>query len=335
MQIGGSDQFGNIITGMECFNYVTKELIDPKIHPDKVGPLARPVAFTVPLLTTSGGEKFGKSAGNAVWLDPQMTSPFDLYQASIPYLSIYGRLNKRQFFLRSSDADVERYLKLFTLIPLSEIAQLLDTHTQDASKRVAQRRLAREVVELIHGGPEADQVETSCGMLFRDPRAASNPSQKGAHATDTRDTNVQVNPNAAQVNSRSGFRNRITLPRSLVNDQSFARILFHAGMVSSKSEGARLIHSGGAYVGGKKGKDETMSDDLSFVAVDGHWDPAKVQTYIMEDSLLLLRIGKWKVRMVNIVSDEEFVKEGLDAPGWKEIRASGDSSRPRPKVRYH
>lgn len=333
MQVGGSDQFGNIITGMECFNRITKEQIDPELHPDKVGPLARPAAFTVPLLTTSGGEKFGKSAGNAIWLDPQMTSPFDLYQVCITYHLINARLNGKQFFLRSSDSDVGRYLKLFTLIPLPEIAQLLKTHSQDPSKRVAQRRLAREVIELVHGQPEADQVEASCGVLFREPLVASNPRKNPAYAKEPEDANVLVNPNAAQVNSRSGFRNRTTLPRSLIDKQSFSRILFHAGMVSSRSEGSRLIQAGGAYVGGKSGRDKRMSDDLCFVPIEEHWSSEMAWTYVMDDCLLLLRIGKWKVRIVTIVSDDEFQKKGLDAPGWKEAEEEKNFS--SDKLRYY
>lgn len=80
LQIGGSDQFGNIITGIDAINYIRKTHNDPDIRQEKEGWLMKPVGFTVPLLTTASGEKFGKSAGNAIWLDRDMTSPYDLYQ---------------------------------------------------------------------------------------------------------------------------------------------------------------------------------------------------------------------------------------------------------------
>jgi tyrosyl-tRNA synthetase len=80
LQIGGSDQFGNIIAGMDGINHIRKTHYDPKVRQEKDDPLMRPMGFTVPLLTTSAGEKFGKSAGNAVWLDKEMTSTFELYQ---------------------------------------------------------------------------------------------------------------------------------------------------------------------------------------------------------------------------------------------------------------
>ena len=86
VQVGGSDQFGNILAGIDAINHMRQTLHDVDMRHDESNIetteafLKRPMGFTVPLLTTSSGEKFGKSAGNAVWLDPQMTSPFDLYQ---------------------------------------------------------------------------------------------------------------------------------------------------------------------------------------------------------------------------------------------------------------
>jgi len=83
VQIGGSDQFGNIIAGMDAINYINKTHYDPRFRIEKEGKdylHDKPMGFTVPLLATSSGEKFGKSAGNAIWLEKEMTSSFDLYQ---------------------------------------------------------------------------------------------------------------------------------------------------------------------------------------------------------------------------------------------------------------
>lgn len=82
VQIGGSDQMGNIITGMDAVNYIRKNHYDPDLRQEKEDFLMKPMGFTVPLLTTASGEKFGKSAGNAIWLDTDMTSAFDLYQVN-------------------------------------------------------------------------------------------------------------------------------------------------------------------------------------------------------------------------------------------------------------
>ena len=82
LQIGGSDQYGNIIAGMDAVNHIRTTHYDPDIRQEKDDPLMKAMGFTVPLLTTASGEKFGKSAGNAVWLSKDMTSTFDLFQVS-------------------------------------------------------------------------------------------------------------------------------------------------------------------------------------------------------------------------------------------------------------
>lgn len=80
LQIGGFDQFGNITAGIDAINYINKNHSNPRFQKEEDDLLDRPMGFTVPLLTTSSGEKFGKSAGNAIWLDKECTSSFDLYQ---------------------------------------------------------------------------------------------------------------------------------------------------------------------------------------------------------------------------------------------------------------
>ena len=80
VQIGGSDQFGNIIAGIDAINYINKHHYDPMHRKDTGEMIDRPMGFTVPLLTTASGTKFGKTAGNAIWLDKEMTNSFELYQ---------------------------------------------------------------------------------------------------------------------------------------------------------------------------------------------------------------------------------------------------------------
>lgn len=87
LQIGGSDQYGNIIAGIDAIKYIAKNHYDPLIRQEKEDHMRVPMGFTTPLLTSSSGEKFGKSAGNAIWLDRDMTSVFDLYQVCFPSLT--------------------------------------------------------------------------------------------------------------------------------------------------------------------------------------------------------------------------------------------------------
>jgi tyrosyl-tRNA synthetase len=104
------------------------------------------------LLTTADGAKFGKSAGNAVWLDATMTSPYAYYQ----------------YWFNAADADVERFLKLFTFLPLGEIADAVAVHAQEPSARHGQRVLAREATRILHGDEGVESAERATVVLFGD-----------------------------------------------------------------------------------------------------------------------------------------------------------------------
>jgi tyrosyl-tRNA synthetase len=138
LQIGGSDQWGNIIAGVD--------LIRRKEN-------ATVFALSCPLIIDKAtGKKFGKSEGNAVWLDPQMTSPYAFYQ----------------FWLNASDESVADYLKLFTLLSDAEIEAVMELHKRDKKGRHAQQTLAREVTTLVHGEEEAGRAESVSQVLFGD-----------------------------------------------------------------------------------------------------------------------------------------------------------------------
>jgi tyrosyl-tRNA synthetase len=132
IQGGGSDQWGNITAGIE--------LIRRKSGGQAFG-------ITFPLLTTSSGEKFGKSAGNAIWLDSNKTSPYQFYQ----------------YWINTDDRDVDRFLKLFTFLDLNEIAAIMQNPPE---QRVAQKRLAAEVTKLVHGEDALAQAEKASEVLF-------------------------------------------------------------------------------------------------------------------------------------------------------------------------
>jgi tyrosyl-tRNA synthetase len=135
LQMGGSDQWGNITAGIELIH--RKE--DLQAH-----------GLVFPLLTTGGGSKFGKSEDGNVWLDPAKTSPYKFYQ----------------FWLNQEDGDLERLLRLFTFLPLEKIAELVAAHTADPGKRSGQRALAHEVTTMVHGAETADRVIEASQLLF-------------------------------------------------------------------------------------------------------------------------------------------------------------------------
>lgn len=135
LQIGGSDQWGNIVAGVDLIRRVEGK----SAH-----------ALTIPLLAKADGTKFGKSASGAIWLDPTMTSPYAFFQ----------------FFLNSDDRDVEQLLKTFSFKPKSELEQLFESLRTNPAAREAHRALAREVTTLVHGQSETDSVEAAARALF-------------------------------------------------------------------------------------------------------------------------------------------------------------------------
>jgi tyrosyl-tRNA synthetase len=136
VQIGGSDQWGNIVAGVDLIRRKENKTA---------------YALTLPLIVDKAtGKKFGKSEGNAVWLDPEKTSPFEFYQ----------------FWFNVSDESVEDYLKLFTLLGEIEIIETIQEQSIHVGTRVAQRRLAYEVTTLVHGKDEATKAEGISAVLF-------------------------------------------------------------------------------------------------------------------------------------------------------------------------
>jgi tyrosyl-tRNA synthetase len=135
LQIGGSDQWGNITAGLELIRRVE-------------GKTAH--ALTMPLVTTSSGSKFGKTEEGAVWLDPERTSPYKFYQ----------------YWINVDDRDAGRYLRLFTFLEPSQIEELEGTIATSPEKRKAQQELAREMTSLVHGDEAAVTAQEVSNVLF-------------------------------------------------------------------------------------------------------------------------------------------------------------------------
>lgn len=135
LQISGSDQWGNIVTGVELI----RKKLDAHVY-----------GATGPLITDSTGKKFGKSEGNAIWLDPNKSTPFSVYQ----------------YFMNTTDEDVPRYLKLFTLLDFDTIGSIVDQHQQNPAARYGQQQLAQYVVTTIFGQEAADQAIMITQFLF-------------------------------------------------------------------------------------------------------------------------------------------------------------------------
>ncbi len=194
LQMGGDDQWGNIVSGIDLTRRMNRQEV---------------FGVTFPLLTTATGAKMGKTAAGAVWLDPRRTSPFDFHQ----------------YWINVDDRDVERFLKLYTLLPLDEIARLASL--QGAAIREAKRVLAYEVTRLVHGEREAREAERAADALFGGGGdAAAIPSSKRPAADLAGDG--------------------LPLIQALVD----------SGLARSRGEARRLIRQGGIRVNGERVTDE-------------------------------------------------------------------------------
>ena len=135
LQMGGADQWGNITTGSELIRRILgKEAF----------------ALTCPLITKADGGKFGKTEKGNIWLDPQRTSPYQFYQ----------------FWLNVSDADAEKYIKIFTMLGKEEIEEAIARHAEAPERRELQKLLAKEVTTMVHGAEEYEKAVAASGMLF-------------------------------------------------------------------------------------------------------------------------------------------------------------------------
>jgi len=209
LQLGGSDQWWNILTWIELIGKALGKS-------DARG-------FTVPLLTTSDGKKFGKSEGNAIWLDSSKNSPYFVYQ----------------YFVNATDEDVGKFLKVLTLLPLDQIEEILAQHQQAPEERYAQRRLAYEVVRFLFGQESAKIAQKISDLVFY---------------TDSK-TNLLKSLDGSQA--KAVFEElggaKIDLPANILD------VLVASGLANSKSDARRAIKEGSIFVNDTKVADENFS----------------------------------------------------------------------------
>src|SRR5437016_6858856 len=200
IQVGGSDQWGNITAGIDLIRRVE----GGEAH-----------GLVAPLITTAAGAKFGKTEGGAIWLDPALTSPYQFYQ----------------FWVNTDDRDVAGYLKLFSLKPRDEITALIERGKKDPAAREAQRTLAAEVTELIHGDAARNAMVAS-DILF----GQFDPHNASGRALETLAQEIPTTTIDGQ--------DALTLVDALVR----------SGLAKSKSEARRAIEQGGIYLNQEREK---------------------------------------------------------------------------------
>jgi tyrosyl-tRNA synthetase len=232
-QVGGSDQWGNITAGTELVRKLRSEEV---------------YGITTPLVCDSAGQKFGKSEGNAVYLDPRKTSPYNFYQ----------------FFFRTADADVIRFLKIFTFLTIDAIAELEQAVKEAPERREAQSKLAEEVTRAVHG-------DTGLKCALRASEVLFGGSIEGLSAADLAAIFADV-PSAE-------------LARGDVVDALAIDVATAAGLCQSKGAARRLVQSGGLYLNNNRVPDI----ETTLKAED-----------LVEGGVAVLRSGKKNFHLVKI-----------------------------------
>ncbi|MCF7936071.1 MAG: tyrosine--tRNA ligase [Synergistales bacterium] len=232
LQMGGNDQQGNILAGID--------LIRKKTGGDAFG-------ITYPLLLSATGNKFGKTEEGTIWLSPERTSPYRFYQ----------------YFINADDRDVAKLLRYFTFLSLEEVDEIASSHQAAPERREGQRRLAREVTTIVHGGEAADRAARASEILF----------------------GGKFEPDDLSEEMLATLSREVPTGEAARADASVIDILAESGACASKSEARRLIRGGGVSLNGRK------VDDEKAILSGGNLLPGGV---------LFFRLGKRRFHLVHI-----------------------------------
>ncbi|MFP4040189.1 MAG: tyrosine--tRNA ligase [Desulfosudaceae bacterium] len=254
LQMGGSDQWGNIVAGID--------LIRREAGGQAYG-------LTFPLITTSSGAKMGKTAAGAVWLDPELTSPYEYYQ----------------YWINSHDADVMRFLFLFTFLPAEEIREVAKMEGADINS--AKTVLAFEATRIAHGEEEAKKAHQDTIKNFG---GRSIPNDLLPSSDAPRDNSGEIHAELSSVSAAMTGEQHTELPLATITAGLAAVDLFHdTGLAQSKGAARRLIQQGGGYINGDR------VDSVEY----------QVTTDDIKDGEIVLRAGKKKYHRVKVRSDHE------------------------------
>ncbi|MEO7562992.1 MAG: tyrosine--tRNA ligase [Ferruginibacter sp.] len=237
LQMGGSDQWGNIVTGTELIRRKTG---------------GEAFAFTCPLITKADGGKFGKTEQGNIWLDAVKTSPFKFYQ----------------FWLNASDADAEKWIKIFTFISRQEIETLVKNHSLNAGERVLQKTLAKELTIFVHGRPGYEQAIKTTEELFENSTAPVETFSEEA------------------LNCIEGIIKQDYPKQKIIKGLDVSSLLAETNIFLSKGEAKKMIQNGGVSINRKKIENPQQLVEISM---------------LLHGSFLLVQKGKKNYYLIKIV----------------------------------
>ncbi len=238
LQMGGSDQWGNILTGTELIRR-------------KIGGEAEAFAFTCPLIKKADGGKFGKTEQGNIWLDANKTTPYQFYQ----------------FWLNANDKDAQDWIKIFTFLDEPTITRLIAEQQMDASKRVLQKTLAKEVTILVHGEAEYNKAVETTEKLFADLNATA----ESLSADDLEGMEGVVKIGFAKEKIEAGI--------------DIVSFLAETNVFPSKGEARKMVQGGGVSINRKKVEDTALQVN---------------STLLLHNKYLLIQKGKKNYYLISI-----------------------------------
>jgi tyrosyl-tRNA synthetase len=236
LQMGGSDQWGNIVTGTEL------------IRKKEAG---EAFAFTCPLIKKADGGKFGKSEQGNIWLDADKTTPYQFYQ----------------FWLNASDEDAESWIKIFTFLSKETIDNIVVKHKTDASKRMLQKTLAKELTVFVHGDKEYEKALETTQKLFDSKNASADSLSEN------------------DLNSIEGIVKTVIDKNTFENGIDVTSLFTDLGIFSSKGEAKKMIMSGGVSINRNKIEDPRMIPNKNM---------------LLHDKFLLVQKGKKNYYLIEL-----------------------------------
>lgn len=237
IQMGGSDQWGNITAGTE--------LIRKKLRGESFG-------FTCPLITKADGGKFGKTETGNVWIDSRRTTAYQFYQ----------------FWLNATDADAEKWIKIFTFLNQQEITSIIDEHKTDAGKRLLQKRLAEEVTKFVHGEPALAEALATTEKLF---------------------TNQTTSAESLSVEDLEGMEGVVKIDfarEKIIAGIDVVSFLAETNIFPSKGEARKMVQGGGVSINRNK-------IDNTQLVIDNN--------FLLHNKYILVQKGKKNYFLINIV----------------------------------
>ncbi|KAK6534485.1 tyrosyl-tRNA synthetase [Arthrobotrys megalospora] len=273
LQIGGSDQWGNITAGCDLINRMVNEArwIEEQPTPSLIKNMAKPYGLTVPLLTTASGKKFSKTSGGGnIWISANKTPPFSLYQ----------------YLLNRPDDAMEQWLKYFTLLPIPKIEEIMEEQKEHPERRPAQKKLAYEVVDLLHGPIVAKKCVETTAVFF------GQTDEEDGLAKRERKLQQGLQKSDIEGVSSKPFWEPVVADEVL--GKPLEKVMVAGGVAPSNGQARTLLKSGAVSIGPNLRQVKYADGEKEILTMDD----------LIDANILLMKVGKNKLHVMRMETPE-------------------------------